>query len=92
MLEEFHSACAAYDEMKASKAKLLQDLTMTTPVVITTAAPPTEKKERMRSSDTNFMGSDGSDKASPRGMASQRGSVQNTMQSRMQTEKSNFEL
>jgi len=23
MIEEFHSACAAYDEMKASKAKLL---------------------------------------------------------------------
>ena len=41
---------------------------MTVPQVITTAAPPTEKRERMRSSDmksTGFMGSE-SDKASPR--------------------------
>jgi hypothetical protein len=78
MLEEFNSACAAYDDQKAAQAKLQEDLTMTVPVVITTAAPPTEKKERMRSSDT-FKGSDsGGDKASPRGMGSQRGSIENT--------------
>jgi hypothetical protein len=91
MLQEFHSACKAYDDMKAAQAKLQEDLTMSVPVVITTAAPPQEKKERMRSSDT-FMGSE-SDKASPRGMGSQRGSVENTSR-RMQTNqsKTNFEL
>ena len=40
MLQEFHSACKAYDDMKAAQAKLQEDLTMSVPVVITTAAPP----------------------------------------------------
>lgn len=95
MLAEFHSACAAYDDLKASQAKLQEDLTMSVPVVITTAAPPTEKKERMRSSDmkSTFMGSE-SDKASPRGLGSQRGSDAGSTSRRKQTEgsKANFEL
>ena len=97
MLAEFNSACAAYDDLKNAQAKLQEDLTMTVPVVITTAQLPTEKKERMRSSDmkSTLLGSDsGGDKASPRGMGSQRGRDGETNSQRMNTKesKNNFEL
>ena len=96
MLTEFHSACEAYDDLKAAQAKLQEDLSMTVPVVITTAAPPTEKKERMRSSDmkSTFLGSD-SEKASPR-QASHRGSEGASTSRRLNTQaskdKAAFEL
>lgn len=96
MLAEFNAACSAYDDLKAGQAKLQEDLTMQEPVVITTAAPPTEKRERMRSSDmkSTFMGSD-SDKASPRGLGSDRGGSDAGSTSRRKQahgSKSNFEL
>jgi len=96
MLAEFHSACEAYDDLKAAQAKLQEDLSMTVPVVITTAAPPTEKKERMRSSDmkSTFLGSD-SEKASPR-QTSHRGSQGDSTSRRLNTQaskdKTAFEL
>jgi hypothetical protein len=70
---------------------------MQVPVVITTAAPPTEKRERMRSSDmkSTFMGgASDSDKASPRGLGSDRGGSDagSTGRRRGQGSTKNFEL
>lgn len=69
MLKEFYSACDAYNELKANRAALEARLATTDPVVITTAIPPSDKKDRMmRSSEMkSFLGSN-SDKGSPRSM------------------------
>lgn len=95
MLKEFYSACDAYDELRANQAALQKQLATEDPVVITTAIPPSDKKDRMmRSSEMkSFLGSN-SDKGSPRslGAGSDRGSEAGSARRRGHQSSQNFEL
>lgn len=50
MIEEFRNAQSQYESFRAKQQKVIKDLTIRTPEVITTAQPPAADKDgRMRS-------------------------------------------